>query len=150
VARYLRAGGRIVHYDRHRCRFFPEESGYTQHVGLGGVEFMQSLEQLKQPLFLWFPILPESHYMMFRFTGALIIGVDMKCVMVMPERFRRLYGFPEDAVVAYESSVMEEECVRKLRESAEKQLERRRRLAAWAGERWEKNLEIFRGVLRES
>ena len=146
VSAYLKAGGRVVHYDRHRCHFFPEERDYSQHVGLGGAEFMQSLAG-QQPIFLWFPIVPESHYMVYRFSGALIMGVDLNCVMVMPEQFRTLYGFPEDAVISYQSSVMETECLGKLRDSPAKQLERRKRLAAWAGERWEKNLGIFRGLL---
>lgn len=147
VAAYLKAGGRVQHYDRHKCRFFPDEANYSQHVGLGGAEFMRSFGTLELPVFLWFPIVPESHYMVYRFSGALIVGVDLNCVMVMPEQFRRLYGFPEDAVIGYESSVMEEECLGKLRESSAKQSERRRKLAAWAEERWDRNLEIFRGLL---
>lgn len=146
VSAYLKAGGRIVHYDRHKCRFFPDESRYAQHVGLSGVEFVRSLAGLRQPTFLWFPIVPESHYMVYRFSGALIMGVDMNCVMVMPERFRQLYGFPSEAVIAYESSVMER--LEELREPSGKQLERRKRLAAWARERWEKNLGIFRRVMK--
>jgi len=143
VSAYMKAGGKVVHYDRHKCHFFPEESRYRQYVGLSGVEFMRSLTGMTQPVFLWFPILPESHYMVYRFSGALIMGVDMKCIMVMPERFRRLYGFPEEAVISYGSSVVEAECLGKLRESTAKQLERRKRLAMWARERWQKNLEIF-------
>lgn len=145
VSGYMKAGGKIVHHDRHTCRFFPGEGHYSQHVGMGGAEFMRSLAALTPPIFLWFPILPESVYMVFRFTGALIMGVDFNCVMVMPERLRKLYGFPEEAVIAYESSVMER--VEALREPPVNQLERRKRLAMWAGERWEKNLEIFRGLL---
>lgn len=146
VSAYIKAGGAVVHYDRHKCRLFSEEGNYSQHVGLRGVEFMRSLAALRPPVFLWFPIVPESHYMVYRFTGALIIGVDMNFVMVVPEQFRKLYGFPEDAVIAYESSVMER--VEALREPSAKQLERRKRLAEWAAERWKKNLEIFRGLLR--
>jgi len=147
VAAYMKAGGKVVHYDRHKCHHFENEDNYTQHVGLSGVEFMNSLGQQKQPIFLWFPITPKSHYMVYRFSGALIMGVDMKCIMVMPERFRQLYGFPEDAVIPYESSVMEAECVQKLRGSPREQWERRKRLGMWAAERWEKNLEIFRGLV---
>jgi len=147
VAAYMKAGGKVVHYDRHKCHHFTDESNYTQHVALTGVDFMNSLGQQEQPMFLWFPITPKSHYMVYRFTGALIMGVDMNCIMVMPERFRQLYGFPEDAVITYESSVMEAECVEKLRASPRERQERRKRLAAWAVERWEKNLEIFRGLV---
>jgi hypothetical protein len=147
VSGYMKAGGKVVHYDRHRCHAFPGEGNYSQHVGLGGGEFMKCLAAQEQPIFLWFPIVPESHYMVYRFSGALIMGVDLSCVMVMPEQFRRLYGFPEDAVIAYQSSVMEAESLRKLREPAEKQQDRRERLAAWAEERWDRNLEIFRGLL---
>ena len=147
VSAYMKAGGKVVHYDRHKCHFFQGEDNYSQHVGLGGGEFITSLTAQPQPIFLWFPIVPESHYMMYRFTGALIMGVDLNCVMVMPEQFRNLYGFPKDAVIAYESAVMEAECLGKLRESSAKQMERQKRLAAWAGERWEKNLEIFRRTL---
>ncbi len=147
VSAYMKAGGKIVHYDRHKCRFFADESRYTQHVGLGGVDFMSSLAALQRPIFLWFPIVPESHYMVYRFTGALIMGVEINCVMLMPERFRQLYGFPADAVITYESSAMEDECIRKLRESPRTQAERRKQLGTWARERWDKNLEIFRGLL---
>jgi len=148
VSAYMKAGGKMVHYDRHKCRFFAEEKNYSQRLALPGVEFMKSLASLPQPIFLWFPIVPESHYMVYRFSGALIPGVDMNCVMVMPERFRELYGFPNEAVIAYESSVMEAECVKKLQESPAEQLQRRKALAKWAGERWEKNLETFRGLLQ--
>jgi hypothetical protein len=147
ISAYMKAGGKIAHYDRHKCHHFPNESGYTQHVALTGMEFMGSLRKRTQPIFLWFPILPESVYMVYRFTGAVIMGVDLSCIMVMPERFRKLYGFPEDAVIAYQSSVLEPECVEKLRESKEKQIERRKQLRTWATERWEKNLEIFRRLL---
>lgn len=147
VSAYMKGGGKVVHYDRHTCRFFPGEANYSQHVGLAGVEFMRSLSARRRPVFLWFPIPPESHYMLFRFTGALIMGVDMGCIMVMPEPFRKLYGFPDDAVISYQSSVMEDECLGKLRECHAKQLERQKRLAAWARERWDKNLEIFRRLL---
>jgi hypothetical protein len=150
ISAYMKAGGDIVHYDRHKCERFPNETRYTQCVGLTGVEFMRSLRERTQPLFLWFPILPESVYMVHRFTGAVIMGVDLSCIMVMPERFRKLYGFPADAVIAYESSVLEPECVCKLRESEERQLERRKCLQIWAAERWEKNLEIFGRLLRMS
>jgi len=145
VSAYMKAGGSVVHFDRHKCRFFPSDGNYSQQVGLGGAEFMRSLAAFTPPVFLWFPILPESVYMVFRFTGALIMGVDLNCVMVMPERLRRLYGFPEEAVIAYESSAMER--LEALREPSAKQLERRNRLAEWAEERWERNLEIFRGLL---
>ena len=148
VSAYLNAGGKVVHYDRYKCHLFPDHGNYSQHVGLSGGEFMRSMAALSPPVFLWFPIVPESHYMVYRFTGALIMGVDLNCVMVMPEQFRRLYGFPEDAVIAYESSVMEDECVRKLCESDQEQLQRQNLLAAWGVERWEKNLEVFRGLLR--
>jgi len=148
VSAYLKAGGRVVHYDRHRCSFFLDQNLYTQHVGLSGTEFMSSLAEQNQPILLWFPIVPESLYMIYRFTGALIMGVDLKCIMVMPERFRQLYGFPKEAVISYDSSVMEAECVRKLRESPREQLERWKRLGMWATERWDKNMEIFRGMVR--
>jgi len=150
VVAYMKAGGQVVHYDRHKCHHFEEHSGsYTQHVGLSGTEFMMSLAERKQPMFLWFPILPESNYMENRFCGALIVGVEMNCIMVMPERLRKLYGFPEDAVIAYDSSVTEAECVEKLRASAMKQEERRRQLRMWAVERWRRNMDVFRSLLGE-
>jgi hypothetical protein len=148
VASYMKAGGKVVHYDRHKCRFFPDHEGaYTQHVGLGGTEFMSSLAQQEQPMFLWFPIVPQSHYMVYRFCGALIIGVDMNCVMVMPERLRKLYGFPEDAAITYDASITEAECLERLRASPTKQLERRRQLWKWAVDRWQENLAVFRTLL---
>jgi len=70
-----------------KCHFFPGEGNYSQQVGLGGGEFMKSLAAREPPVFLWFPIVPESHYMVYRFTGALIMGVDLSCVMVIPEQF---------------------------------------------------------------
>ncbi len=150
VFAYMKAGGKIVHYDRHKCRQFEGHSGtYTQHVGLNGADFMASLAQQKQPMFLWFPILLDSNYMECRFCGALILGVEMNCIMVMPERLRKLYGFPEDAVITYDSSVTEAACVEKLRGSAMKQEEGRRQLRMWAVERWQKNMDVFRPLLGE-
>jgi hypothetical protein len=147
VSAYMQAGGSVVHYDRHPCHHFPDQGHYQQHVGLNGKDFMGSLGEQKQPMFLWFPILPESHYLVFRFCGALILGVDMKCVMVMPEGLRKLYEFPEDAVISYQTSVTEGECVRKLREPSSKQMERRRSLSGWAQRRWQENLKVFEGAL---
>jgi hypothetical protein len=85
--------------------------------------------------------------MMYRFTGALIIGVDMNCIMVMPERLRRLYEFPDDAVITYETSITEAECLEKLRASPAQQLERRKRLWAWAVARWSENITVFQTLL---
>lgn len=150
VLAYMKAGGNILHYDRHTCRHFEEhDRTYTQHVGLNGADFMASLAQQKQPMFLWFPILPDSNYMECRFCGALIIGVEMNCIMVMPERLRMLYEFPEDAVITYDSSVTEPECMEKLRGSPMKQEERRRQLRLWALDRWQKNMDVFRSLLGE-
>ena len=144
VSAYMKAGGKLLHYDRHRCGYFSTDVDvYTQHVGLNGVDFMASLSQLQKPMFLWFPVVPESDYLVCRFTGALIIGVDLNCVMVMPERLRILYGFPHDAVITYESSVTEAECLEKLRAPAAEQQQRRRQLQTWAVDRWKKNLEVF-------
>ena len=140
---YMKAGGRLVHYDRHRCHFLANQTLYAQHVGLNGLQLMTSLSQQNKPIFLWFPIAPESDYMVCRFTGALIIGVDLNCVMVMPERLRKLYGFPEDAVITYDTSVTEPECLENLRASPVKQQERRRQLWIWAAEQWNKNLAVF-------
>lgn len=148
VISYMRAGGKVVHYDRHKCRFFPDHEGaYTQHVGLNGMAFMSSLAQQRQPIFLWFPILPKSHYMVYRFCGALILGVEMNCLMVMPEQMRKLYGFPPEAVITYEHSVIEAECAKKLRGCAAEQQERRRQLWKWAAERWDQNMTVFRALL---
>ena len=148
VFAYMKAGGKVVHYDRHKShQFLDHTEFYTQHVGLSGTEFMMSLAQQKQPMFLWFPIVPESNYMVCRFTGGLIIGVDMNCIMVMPERLRNFYGFPDDAVIAYDSSVTEAECIEKLRASPMKQRERRRQLRIWAVERWQKNMAVFQSLL---
>jgi len=150
VFAYMKAGGKVVHYDRHKCHHFEEHNGsYMQHVGLNGTEFMTSLAQQAQPMFLWFPILPESNYMVCRFSGALILGVEMNCIMVMPERLRRLYEFPQDAVITYDSSVIEAECMERLRASAVKQEERRRQLRMWAVERWQKNMAVFQSLLGE-
>lgn len=148
VFSYMKAGGKVVHYDRHPCQFFLEHrESYTQHVGLSGTEFMTSLAQQKQPIFLWFPIVQNSEYLEHRFTGALIVGVELNCIMVMPERLRRLYGFPEEAVITYDSSVTEAACLEKLRGSPLKQQERRARLRTWAVERWDKNMAVFQSLL---
>ena len=148
VFAYMKAGGKVVHYDRHQCHQFSEHTeSYTQHVGLSGTEFMMSLAQEKQPIFLWFPIVPTSNYLVCRFTGALIIGVEMNCIMVMPERLRNFYGFPEDAIIAYGGSVTEAECREKLRASPVKQKERRERLRMWTVERWQKNMAVFQSLL---
>ena len=109
---YMNAGGKLVHYDRHRCHYFPANGGlYTQHIGLDGMQFVTSLAHHKKPIFLWLPIVSPSDYMVCRFTAALITGVEMNCIMVMPERLRNLYGFPEDAVITYDTSVTEAECL---------------------------------------
>jgi len=145
---YLQAGGKLMHYERYRRDDFSAHEGfYTPHVGLDGVQLMASLAQQKKPVFLWLPLVPKSDYMVCRFTGALIVGVDMNCIMVMPERLRQLYGFPEQAVITYDTSVIEAECLDKLRASPMKQDERRRELCLWAAERWNKNLAVFQSLL---
>lgn len=145
---YMDAGGRLVHYDRHRCHHFPGRGGlYTQHQGLNGQQFMAALSGQSQPIFIWLPILFPSDYMICRFTAALITGVDMNCVMVMPERLRALYGFPEAAVIAYQTAITEPECLEKLRASTAAQWARRKQLQIWAADRWEKNLTVFRAAL---
>lgn len=145
---YLKAGGKLVHYDRYRCRFLSADDGlYTQHIGLSGVQLMTSLAQRDKPVFLWLPIVSPSDYMVCRFTAALIVGVEMNCIMVMPERLRKFYGFPEDAVITYHTSVTEMECLEKLRASPANQAKRRRQLGIWAVERWNKNLAVFQGLL---
>jgi len=41
---YLKAGGTLVHYDRHRCHHFSAYEGlYRQHGGLSGILLMASL-----------------------------------------------------------------------------------------------------------
>jgi hypothetical protein len=145
---YMNAGGKLVHYDRHRCGYFLAYEGfYTQHLGLDGMQLMSSLAQQKQPVFLWFPIVPKSDYLVCKFTGTLITGVDLNCVMVMPERLREFYGFPEQAVITYDTSVTEAECLEKLREAPVKQHERQRHLCLWAAEQWNKNLAVFQMLL---
>lgn len=144
---YMKAGGKLVHYDRHPCGHFSGNEGYTQHIGLDGALLMMSLAQQAQPIFLWFPIAAETEYLVYRFTGSLIIGIDMNCVLVMPERLRNLYGFPQDAVITYETSITEAECLQKLRTSPAEQQERRRQLGLWTIERWKKNLAIFQSLL---
>ena len=145
---YMDAGGRLVHYDRHRCHDFPDREGlYTQHQGLEGLPFMAALCGQSPPIFLWLPIVFPSDYMVCRFTAALITGVDMNCVMVMPERLRALYGFPEAAVIAYGESITEPVCLEKLRDPLPAQYQRRRQLQTWAADRWEKNLQVFRAAL---
>jgi len=145
---YMKAGGKLVHYDRHRCGYFLADEGlYTQHVGLDGMQLMTSLDQQKKPIFLWLPIASPSDYMACRFTGALIFGVDLNCIMVMPERLRKLYGFPEDAVITYDTSVTEAECLENLCASPVQQQERRRQLWIWAVERWNTNLSVFQALL---
>jgi hypothetical protein len=147
---YMNAGGKLVHYDRHPCHHFAGHEAYTQHLGLDGPQLMVSLAQQTQPIFLWFPIVPESEYFIFRFTGALIIGAEMNCIMVMPERLRSLYGFPPDAVIIYDTSLTEASCLEKLRAAPAQQLERRRQLRRWTIERWNKNLTIFQPLLERT
>ena len=144
---YMRAGGKLVHHDRHPCHHFPGEGQYTQHVGLDGTQFMTSLAQQKRPFFLWLPIVPESDYMVCRFTAALIPGIDMNCIMVMPEKLRARYGFPKHGVITYETSVTEAECLKGLCGSRSTQQERRKQSLAWASEQWNKNMAVFREVL---
>ncbi len=145
---YLKAGGKLVHYDRHPCRYFTAYEGrYTQHVGLNGMQMMASLNQLKRPIFLWLPIVSPSDYLVCRFTGGLLMGVELNCVMVMPDRLREMYGFPKDAVITYDTHVTETGCLESLRESPFTQDERRRRLCEWTDQRWETNLKVFRGIL---
>lgn len=147
---YMKAGGKLVHYDRHPCHHFAGHEAYTQRKGLDGPQLMSSLAQQTQPIFLWFPIVPESEYFIFRFTGALIIGAEMNCIMVMPERLRTLYAFPDDAVITYDTSLTETPCLEKLRASPAQQLERRRQLRLWSIERWKKNLAIFQPLLERA
>jgi hypothetical protein len=145
---YMKVGGRLVHYDRHRCGYFSAHEGlYTQHLGLDGLQFMTSLAQQNKPIFLWLPIVSPSDYVVCRFTAALITGVDLNCIMVMPEPMRELYGFPERAVITYDISLTEAECLKKLRGSPVKQHERRRQLGIWTVERWDKNLAVFEALL---
>ncbi len=145
---YLQAGGRLVHYERYRRDDFSAHPGlYTPRVGLGGVQFMAALAQEPKPTFIWLPILPHSDYMACRLTGALTLGADLNGIMVMPERLRQLYGFPEPAVITYDTSITEPTCLEKLRASPMQQEERRRQLHRWAAERWEKNLEVFQTLL---
>ena len=145
---YLNGGGRLVHYDRYRCRFFSaDDKLYTQHIGLDGMQLMTSLAELKKPLFIWLPVVFPSEYLICRFTAALIVGVEMNGIMVMPEPLRKFYGFPEDAVIAYQTSVTEPACLVKLRESPSRQLQRQRELRKWAVKRWHKNLAVFEGLL---
>jgi len=144
---YMNAGGKLLHYDRHPCNYFAGHKTYTQHKGLDGPQLMTSLAHQPQPIFLWFPIVPESEYFIFRFTGALIIGAEMNCIMVMPERLRSLYGFPRDAVVTYDTLVTEPDCLQKLRASPVQQHERREQLRSWSIARWKKNLAIFQPLL---
>jgi hypothetical protein len=147
---YMKAGGKLVHYDRHRCGHFLGNESYTQHIGLDGTQLMTSLAQQMQPIFLWFPIAAETEYLVYRFTGSLIIGVDMNCIMVMPERLRKLYEFPQNAVITYSASITEAECLDKLRASPAQQQERRYQLWLWTVERWKKNLTIFQALLERS
>jgi hypothetical protein len=147
---YMKAGGKLVHYDRHPCRHFAGHEAYTQHKGLDGSQLMTSLAQQTQPIFLWFPIVPDSEYFIFRFTGALIIGAEMNSIMVMPERLRSLYGFPDDAVITYDASLTETPCLEKLRASPAQQLERRKQLRLWTIERWKKNLAVLRPLLERN
>jgi hypothetical protein len=83
----------------------------------------------------------------FRFTGALIIGAEMNCIMVMPERLRSLYGFPPDAVITYDTSITEAQSLEKLRASPAQQHQRRKQLRLWTVERWKKNLAVFQNLL---
>ncbi len=144
---YMNAGGKLVHYDRHPCHHFAGHERYIQHRGLDGPQLMASLAQQTQPIFLWFPIVPESEYFIFRFTGALIIGAEMNCIMVMPERLRSLYRLPGDAVITYDTLITEAPCLEKLRASPQQHQERRKQLRLWTIERWKKNLAIFRPLL---
>jgi hypothetical protein len=144
---YMKAGGKLVHYDRHPCGHFAGHEAYNQHRGLDGLQFMTSLAQQTQPIFLWFPIVAESEYLVFRFTGALILGAELNCIMVMPERLRNLYGFPPDAVITYDTSITEAQCLEKLRASPAQQQQRRRGLKLWTVERWKKNMAVFQTLL---
>jgi hypothetical protein len=144
---YMKAGGKLVHYDRHPCDHFSGKEAYTQHVGLDGTKLMTSFAQQSQPVFLWFPIAAETEYLVFRFSGALIIGVDMNCIMVMPERLRTLYGFPPDAVITYDTSITEAKCLEKLRASPAEQQELRQQLWLWTVAQWNKNLAVFQSLL---
>jgi len=144
---YMQAGGKLLHYDRHPCGHFADHDAYSQHRGLDGLQFMASLAQQPQPIFLWFPIVAESEYFVFRFTGALILGAEMNCIMVMPERLRNLYGFPPDAVITYDTAITEAHCLEKLRASPAQQQRRRKQLWLWTVERWKKNLAVFQTLL---
>jgi len=148
VLGYMEAGGKLVHCDRHRCDYFLANDGlYTQHIGLSGIQLMTALAQQEEPIFLWLPIATESDYMVSRFTGALTLGVDRNCILIMPERLRKLYGLPEPAVITYETSVTEAQCLENLRASPAKQHERRKHLRLWAIEQWHKNLSVFQTLL---
>lgn len=145
---YLKTGGKLIHYDRHPCRYFAGyEGSYTQHIGLSGTQMMASLDQQQKPIFLWLPVVAPSDYVVCRFTAALITGVDLNCVMVMPERLRIMYGFPKEAVITYDTRVTESACLESLRASPPAQDDRRRHLSAWARLRWNANLKVFREVL---
>lgn len=147
---YMKAGGKVLHYDRHKCGHFAESDGlYTQHVGLDGIQLMACVARHEPPMFLWLPIIAPSDYLVCRFTAALITGVDMNCVMVMPERLQEFYGFPRDAVISYSAAVTEPACLKQLRAPAAAQNERRRQLWRWAVERWSRNIENFRALIED-
>lgn len=148
VADYLKAGGKVLHYDRHRCDVFDAYASLYTHIrGLDGNRLMAALSEQPAPIYLWLAVNPASNYTTCRFSGALTFGVDMNCVMIMPERLRALYGFPNTSVITYQNAITETECLANLRAPSPEQSERRRQVRAWASDRWHKNLAILGTLL---
>jgi len=149
VADYLKIGGKIIHYDRHRCDVFNDYASLYTHIrGLGGTQLVAALCQQTQPLLLWMAVIPASNYTTNRFTGALNFGVDLNCVMIMPERLRALYEFPGSSVITYQAAITEPDCLAKLQAPSAELSEQRKQIQEWAKQRWQKNLAILEPLLR--
>jgi hypothetical protein len=150
IADYLALGGRVVHYGRTAYHHFSRYEGrFIQNVGLSSVALIESICRREAPVFLWCPVPPDSDYTVFRFTGALALGVELGCVMLMPEKLRILYEFPKQAVITYETSILEQPCLRELCAPPGEHLKRREALSAWAAERWNLNLEVFDSTIQQ-
>lgn len=80
------------------------EGRYVHLTGLSDSELIESVRHLA---FLWIPIPPMSGYMSFIFSGPIGLGVSIGVPMIMPERLRAFYGFPSEAILTYESSILE-------------------------------------------
>lgn len=150
IRRYMNAGGHVHHYVRY------EEQGlidaypahFHSHGNLSGVDLMQALHTVvgRGAGHMWFPVSIGSSYVDVKFTGALTLGVAVQAILVMPRALQQTYGFPDAAVVTYESEITEPATLARLRETADAPGPCLEALHAWICAEWARGTEVWSGL----